>query len=125
MAQRRLTPKGQEMVNAGRSLKEWSAPGQAAAYHFQGDFHHKGVDLTAGEVLSIMADQVFEDAKQWAANWNQNNPDELFFFAGVDFQGPVTGWWEDKGKEKDPPFGSGKRYHKFGGLGTATILTKS
>jgi hypothetical protein len=126
MAERRLTPKGQELVSAGRQLKPWSAPGQASPYGFEGDFNHEGVDLSAGEVLSIMADQVFEDAKRWAATWNEQHPEDLFFFAGIEFQGPITGrWWEDKGERKGPLGESRGRYPKFGGIGHAILLTKS
>lgn len=59
MAQRLLTPKGQELVNSTRRLKHWSAPGSGGTpYKFVGDFYHKGVDLEANEVLNIMARQV-------------------------------------------------------------------
>lgn len=123
MTERRLTPKGQELVNAGQELVTWSAPSQGVPFNFEGDFYHSGVDLTANEVLSIMANQVFDDAKAWAAAWNEQHPGDLFFFAGIDFQGPSQGWWEDKGVRKGP-FGDVKgRYHKFGGKGTAYILT--
>lgn len=59
MAQRLLTPKGQELVNSNRPLKHWSAPGTGGTpYKFVGDFYHNGVDLEANEVLNIMAQQV-------------------------------------------------------------------
>lgn len=123
MGQQRLTSKGQELVNKGRELVPWNA-GESSPYNFEGDFNHEGVDLTAGEVLSIQADQVFEDAKNWAARWNEDHPEDLFFFAGIDYLGPKEGhWWEKKG-EKIGPFGESRgRYHKFGGIGIAHILT--
>lgn len=124
MGQQRLTPKEQELVNSGRQLTPWNAPGQAGPFNFEGDFYHEGVDLSAGEVLNIMADQVFEDAKRWAATWNEQHPEDLLFLAGIDFQGPSGGrWWEDKGERRGPLGDSRGRYHKFGGIGTAYILT--
>lgn len=124
MAERRLTPKGQELVNAGRQLAPWSPRGQDSPFNFEGDFNHEGVDLSAGEVLSIMADQVFDDAKRWAAKWNEDHPEDLLFLAGTEFQGPSPGrWWEDKSERRGPLGDSRGRYHKFGGIGTALILT--
>ena len=104
--------------NPGRHLVHWED------FVFKGDFYHKGVDLSAAEVQSIMAQQVFGDAEQWARNWNSDPDNDMFRFAGIEFIGPVDGeWWEDKGKNPNPPRGNGQRYHKFGGNGSAHILT--
>lgn len=124
MTQRRLTKKAQELVQSGKELVPWVRSDSGSIYVFVGDFYNKGVDLTAANVLSIQADHVFADAKKWAGEWNEEHPEDLLFFAGIDYLGPVDGkWWEKKG-EKFDDFGISRgRYHKFGGLGEAHILT--
>ncbi len=48
----------------------------------------------------------------------------MFFFAGIDFEGPAPGrWWEDKGERRGLLGDSHGRYHKFGGICTAHTLT--
>ena len=110
--------------NSKRKLKHFRLEGDDEDIIFIGDFYHKGVDLTAGEVHQIMAEQVFGDAQAWAARQNEDPDGVTFKFAGIEWIGPVDGqWWEDKGKNPSPPRGDGKRYHKFGGNGKAYIWT--
>jgi hypothetical protein len=119
----KLTPQAQAWLKADRDRKliQWTVPGQKKSYVFEGDFYHKGVDLTAAEVLNIQADHVYGDALQWSQEWNGNPENPYVRFAGIKYIGPVEGkWWEDKGKKSD-----GRRYHKFGGVGQAYILTFS
>ena len=124
MAKTRLTDAGKKWEQQEGKFVPWKFPDSDEAYVFEGDFYHHGVDLTADEVLNIMADQVFDDARRWAAALHEDPSSPDLKFAGIDFIGPVDGkWWEDKGTKPGTPFEGSKRYHKFGGAGAAHILT--
>ena len=116
----RLTPQAEEWQkkNPDRKVAKFTIPGQKDTFVYEGGYEHEGVDLEAQQVTNIQKDQVYDKAEKWVAEWNKNPDNQFIRFAGIEYLGGKEGkTWEDKGKKNGC-----RRYHKFGGIGRASIL---